>query len=183
MSLALYNKEWYAISTIPGREVKVKDNILRSIRAVGMDDRVFNVEVPEVKEVKYVKGKRESRVVKLYPGYIFVEMIMDDESWQFVRRTQGVTAIIGCGSKPVPLTQNEIEKILGADGKNRNMSINIEVGEQVAIKEGPFTGVYGEVKDVSSNGKIQVAVEFFGRESTVTLGYDQLERVLSGGDI
>lgn len=178
MALLLENREWYAVSTIPGRETKVRENILRSIKSTNMDGRVFNVEVPEIEEVKYVRGKRESKIVKLYPGYIFIEMVMDDESWQFVRRAQGVTAIIGCGNRPVPLTLEEIEKILGAKGKSRDLDIKLEVGEQVVIKEGPFTGVYGQVKNIDNNGRIQVIIEFFGRENLVTLDYDQLEKDL-----
>ncbi len=169
--------DWYAITTVPGREMKVKDNILRSLSNMGVEDVVFDVIVPEGEEVEYKDGKRISKKIKIYPGYVFVNMIMNDDSWQFIRRTQGVTSIVGCGNKPVALQEHEMNKIFGVTSIKREINIEVGIGEAVRIKDGPFMGIEGVVQTVDrSNGKVGVLIEMFGRENRIVIPHDQLEK-------
>ena len=171
------NGDWYAVTTIPGREMRVRDNILRSLANMGMEDMVFDAVVPEGEEVEYKDGKRISKMIKIYPGYVFVNMVINDKSWQFVRRVQGVTAIVGCGSKPVALQKHEMDRILGMQEMGREINIEVAIGEAVRIKDGPFIGIEGVVQTVDkSNGKIGVLIEMFGRENRIVIPHDQLEK-------
>ncbi len=173
-------KEWYVIHTYSGYENKVKANLEKRVETMNMEDYIFRVIVPMEDEIS-VKEDGQKKIVqrKVFPGYVLVEMDLTDTAWYVVRNTTGVTGFVGAGSKPVPLTEEEVSKILNDMGVNEKKSykINFEVGDTVRIKNGPFDGFVGTVQEVDmEKGKVKVLVSGFGRDTTVELDYPQVEK-------
>ena len=175
---------WYIVHTYSGQEDRVKKNLDLRIQSLDMQDRIFQVVVPTEEEVIFKDGKRKSEQRKLFPGYILVQMNMDDESWYVVRNTPGVTGFISTEDdydkrpKPVPLEDSQLESILkqSEEGPAR-IKIGLQNGDMVRITEGPFIDFVGSVGDVDeSKGKVRVLVSFFGRETPVELDFLQVER-------
>ena len=178
------DQHWYIVHTYSGQEDRVKKNLDLRIQSLDMQDRIFQVVVPTEEEVIFKDGKRKSEQRKLFPGYILVQMNMDDESWYVVRNTPGVTGFISTEDdydkrpKPVPLEDSQLESILkqSETGPPR-IKIGLESGDTVRITEGPFVDFVGSVGDVDeSKGKVRVLVSFFGRETPVELDFLQVER-------
>jgi len=176
---------WYIVHTYSGQEDLVEKNLNLRINSLDMEDRIKQVLVPTEEEVVFKDGKRRSERKKLFPGYILVQMSMDDESWYAVRNTPGVTGFVSTEDerdsrpKPVPLEDKQIEDILrqvAAD--STRVKIALERGETVRITEGPFVDFIGAINDVDeSKGKVRVLVSFFGRETPVELDFLQVERI------
>ena len=166
---------WYVVHTYSGHENKVKVNIEKLVENRGMQDTIFEVRVP-VEEVPEVKnGKKRIKERKMFPSYVIIKMIMTDESWYLVRNTRGVTGFVGPGSKPVPLTDEEV-KALGVI--DRLPPIELEVGDTIKVKEGPFEDFIGTVESISQEKrKVKAFVSMFGRETLIELDYDQIEKV------
>lgn len=176
-------KRWYVVQTYSGLENTVKNNLEKRIESMGMEDQIFRVIVPEETEIEVKNGKRKEKVRKIFPGYVFIEMIVTDESWYVVRNTPNVTGFVGSsgkGAKPVPLSPDEIEPILKRLGLHRDeIEINFEVGDQVSIKEGPFAGQVGVIDEIDGERMVlKVLVEFFGRQTTFEVGVDQVEEIV-----
>lgn len=174
-------KEWYVVNTYSGHENKVKEKLEMRASTMGMEDYIFRVVVPEQKEVVIKDGKEKETIKKMFPGYILVEMIMNDEAWFIVRNTPGVTGFIGSsgkGAKPFPLTPMEADKILNQMGMSRlDVSTDLESGTQVKVNDGPFAGMFGKVKNISDNGILEVSLDLFGQETIVELELSQIEKV------
>jgi transcriptional antiterminator NusG len=166
---------WYVVHTYSGHENKVKANIEKLVENREMQDIIFEVRVP-VEEVAEVKnGKKKIKERKMFPSYVIIKMIMTDESWYLVRNTRGVTGFVGPGSKPVPLTDDEV-KALGV--VERLPAIELVPGDTIKVKEGPFEDFIGAVESISQEKrKIKAFVSMFGRETLIELDYDQIERV------
>lgn len=174
-------RNWYAIHTYAGYENAVMRNLKQRIDSLGMNDKIFNVIVPVEKKIKIKAGKRTEVEEKVYPGYVLVDMIVDDNSWYVVRNTPRVTGFVGAGVNPVPLNKNEVEELFGrmekTDTKNKHQ-IDIEIGEIVRIADGPFKDLEGKVNDVDrERGKIKVLVSMFGRETPVELDFLQIKKL------
>jgi len=175
---------WYIVHTYSGQEDRVKKNLDLRIQSLDMQDRIFQVVVPTEEEVIFKDGKRKSEQRKLFPGYILVQMNMDDESWYVVRNTPGVTGFISTEDdydsrpKPVPLEDAQLESILKqSESGPARIKIGLQNGDMVRITEGPFIDFVGAVGDVDeSKGKVRVLVSFFGRETPVELDFLQVER-------
>ena len=176
---------WYIVHTYSGQEDLVKKNLDLRIQSLDMQDRIFDVLVPTEEEVIFKDGKRRSERRKLFPGYILVQMTMDDESWYAVRNTPGVTGFVSSEdefdkrAKPVPLEDKQMEDILSqVDSAPTRIRIGLEKGETVRITEGPFVDFIGAINDVDEGkGKVRVLVSFFGRETPVELDFLQVDRV------
>ena len=176
---------WYIVHTYSGQEDLVKKNLDLRIQSLDMQDRIFEVLVPTEDEVIFKDGKRRSEKRKLFPGYILVQMTMDDESWYAVRNTPGVTGFVSTEDeydkrpKPVPLEEKQMEDILKqVEAGPTRVKIGLSRGETVRITEGPFVDFIGAVNDVDeAKGKVRVLVSFFGRETPVELDFLQVERV------
>ena len=164
---------WYVVHTYSGYENKVKDNIEKSVENNGMKDLIFDVRVP-VEDVVEIKGnKRVKSQRKVYPGYVRVRMIETSESWYLVRNTRGVTSFVGPGSKPVPLTDDEVAA-LGVE--KREIEVNYAAGDSVRVIDGALAGFIGVVSSVEPDkNKVNVTVSMFGRETPVELELDQVE--------
>lgn len=166
---------WYVVHTYSGHENKVKANIEKLVENREMQDIIFEVRVP-VEEVAEVKnGKKKIKEKKMFPSYVIIKMIMTDESWYLVRNTRGVTGFVGPGSKPVPLSDEEV-KALGV--VERLPAIDLEVNDTIKVMEGPFENFIGTVESISQEKrKIKAFVSMFGRETLIELDYDQIEKV------
>ncbi len=179
------SRRWYIVHTYSGQEDLVKRNLDLRVQSLDMQDRIFQVLVPTEDEVIFKDGKRRSEKRKLFPGYILVEMTMDDESWYAVRNTPGVTGFVSSEDesdsrpKPVPLEDRQIQDILRqVEAGPARIRIGLATGETVRITEGPFVDFIGAVSDVDdAKGKVRVLVSFFGRETPVELDFLQVERI------
>jgi transcriptional antiterminator NusG len=172
-------KKWYVIHTYSGYENKVKANLERKVYSMGMEDEIFRVVVPMEDEVEHKDGKKKVTKKKVFPGYALVEMIVSDRSWYIVRNTPGVTGFVGSGTKPIPLTDAEVKRILKSMGiEELKPSFDIEVGQAVHINSGAFENFAATVTEISSErSKIKVLVNMFGRETPVELDFTQVEKI------
>jgi len=175
-------KQWYVIHTYSGYENKVKNNLEKRIDTMNMRERIFRVLVPMEDEVEFKDGKRKITPKKVFPGYVLVEMDMDDQSWFVVRNTQGVTGFVGSpgsGEKPVPLQDKEVKTILKQMGiETPKLKIDFTKGDRVKVTSGPFfdfTGVVDEIQPEKE--KVHVLLEIFSRETRVLLEMYQIEKV------
>ncbi len=168
---------WYVVHTYSGYENKVKDNLEKSVENNGMQDLIFEVQVPMEDVVEIKNGRRVKSQRKIYPGYVLVKMIETSESWYLVRNTRGVTGFVGPDSKPVPLTEDEVKMMLQTD--RPAVEFAIAIGEEVRILSGPLENFNGFVEDVDTvRQKLKVQVKMFlGREMSVEVDMDQVERV------
>ena len=173
-------KRWYVIHTYSGYENKVKANLERKIQSLGLENEIFNILVPMEEEVDYKDGAKKVVLRKVFPGYVLVEMIVNDHSWYVVRNTPGVTGFVGSGTKPTALTHNEVESILqkmGSADVNRT-SIDVTPGQAVKILTGPFANMVGMVQEVNSEqGTLKVLIDLFGRETPAEVPYTEIEKV------
>ena len=167
--------KWYVAHTYSGYENKVKANIEKSVENRGISDLIQAVEVPMEDVIEEKNGEQKIVKRKIFPGYVVVKMVMNDESWYVVRNTRGVTGFVGPGSKPVPLSDEEV-KNMGVE-KVRYSGIDLEVGESVNIKSGPMEGFSGKVESVDNESrKVTVRVLMFGREKVVSVEFGQVEK-------
>ena len=174
-------RHWYAIHTYSGYENAVLRNLRQRIESLGMQDKIFNVVVPTEKKIKIKGGKRVEIEEKIYPGYIIVEMIVDDDSWFVVRNTPRVTGFVGSGVTPVPLTAKEVDYLLKGmidTGEATKHTIDLDIGESIIINDGPFKELEGRVSEIDQDrGKIKVMVSLFGRETPVELDFLQIKKL------
>ncbi len=174
-------KLWYVVNTYSGHESKVRDNLLMRAQSMGMENNIFRVIVPEQKEVEIKDGVKKEKIKKMFPGYVLVEMIMSDEAWYAVRNTPGVTGFIGSsgkGAKPIPLSPQEIDKILINEGMSRvDIEADLKEGDSVTIIDGPFKGMYGKIESIDlENNKLTVLIDLFGQETPVEVELLQISK-------
>ncbi len=168
--------KWYVAHTYSGYENKVKANIEKSVENRGMEKWIQKVEVPMEDIIEEKDGEERTVKRKLFPGYVVIKMIMNDESWYVVRNTRGVTGFVGPGSKPVPLSDEEVEK-MGVETARRS-SMEVALGDMVEIKSGPMEGFTGRVSDIDTQRrKVTVMVSMFGRETPAEVDYSQISQL------
>ena len=178
------NKRWYIIHAYSGQEDRVKKNLIQRIQTMDVSDKIFEVVVPTEEEMEYKDGQKKSVSRKVFPGYILVQMEMDDESWFVVRNTPGVTGFVSAEDesenrpKPVPLEQHEVDNILNQiESDEPRVRVGFAQGQTVRITDGPFVDFMGAVDEVYlDRAKIRVLVSFFGRETPVELDFLQVEK-------
>jgi transcriptional antiterminator NusG len=172
------NTEWYVIHSYSGYENKVEKNLLNRIESMGMQNKIFQVVVPTEEEVELKDGHRRTIERRVFPGYILVEMVLDEDSWYVVRNTPGVTGFVGSGNKPTALRPDEVDKILKRmEAEAPKIKVSFRVGEKVRIVEGPFEDFMGTVDEIDlDRGRVKVLVNFFGRETPIELDFLQVER-------
>jgi transcriptional antiterminator NusG len=172
------SRKWYVVNTYSGYEDKVRENILRRSESMGMTDRIFHVEVPEETVVEIKEGKRVEKPRKVFPGYVLVEMDMDEASWHVVRNTPGVTSFVGSTTKPTPLSDREVRKIFKRAATKAKIQIDLHIGEHVKVIAGPFADFSGDIIEVNAEkGKVKVSVSIFGRPTPVELEFAQVQKV------
>lgn len=172
-------KQWYVINTYSGYEDNVAQALKQRIDSLNMNDRIFDVVVPKEKKVEIKNGKKKIVEKKIFPGYVLVQMLVDEDSWYVVRNTPSVTGFIGFGNKPSPLSPDEIKNIQKRMGiEEPEFKIDYEIGESVKIIDGPFKDFDGVISDIDKiRGKIKVLVSMFGRETPVELDALQIQRI------
>jgi transcriptional antiterminator NusG len=170
---------WYIIHTYSGYEERVKRNLGQRIRSMDAEDDVFRVVVPTAQETEVRGGQRRTVTKRIFPGYVLVEMRMNDESWNVVRNTPGVTSFVGLGNRPAALEEEEVKAILKQmEAEAPRVKVGFSKGQSVRIIEGPFMDFIGVVDEISSDkGKVKVLVSFFGRETPVNLDFLQVEKL------
>lgn len=175
----LPQKRWYVVHTYSGHENKVKVNLEKRIEYMNMGDKIFRIEVPQKSITKVKDGKRQDKEEKIFPGYVLVEMIMDDDSWYVVRHTAGVTKFVGSSKKPIPAKDSEIKKIIHrVQTQTTKVELDVKVGDKVRIIAGPFADFVGEVTEVyPDKAKLRATVSIFGRDTPVELEYRQVQKV------
>ena len=176
-----YPMKWFVIHTYSGHENKVKENITKMISASAIEDQFGRLIVPTEEVAEMKKGKKTVTTRKFFPSYILIEMYMSDDSWHLVNGIPGVTSFVGTATKPQPLLQPEVERILGRMDKDKESvvpEIPYTLGEHIRIKDGPFSDFTGVVDEINAEkGKLRVLVSIFGRETPVELDFLQVESI------
>ncbi len=170
---------WYVVHTYSGYENKVKANIEKTIENRKMQDQINEVRVPLQDVVEVKNGQQKTVSKKMFPGYVLVNMVMNDDTWFVVRNTRGVTGFVGPGSEPVPLTDAEIRNLgIGTDQEEEVISIDVEPGDMIRVVSGAWVGRESVVKAVNFNKKtVTIEVEMFGRETSVEIGFLDVQKV------
>ncbi len=174
-------RRWYVVQTYSGYENKVRANLEQRIATMGMEDRIFRVLVP-VEERVYTKEGKVKRVRrKVFPSYVLVEMILEDQSWYVVRHTPGVTGFVGTGNHPIALSPKEVSEIMAKITKDQakpKVEIAFKPGDTIRVKSGPFANQVGPVVEViEDKGKVKFSVTVFGRETLVEADHTELEKL------
>ena len=181
---------WYAVQVASGCEKRVKTNLEQRVHTLAVADRVLQVQIPQIPIVKVRKdGSRYSSDEKVFPGYVLVQMIMDDEAWQVVKNTPNVINFVGAEQKrrygrgrghvkPLPLSLSEVERIFKqAEGQEPVVKVDMEVGDKITVLSGPFKDFDGEVIEVSpERSKLKALLSIFGRDTPVELEFNQIEK-------
>ena len=172
-------RKWYVIHTYSGYEESVAKNLRQRIESLGMEDKIFNVIVPKERKIKIRNGKREVVEEKIYPGYVLVEMIVTDDSWYVVRNTPNVTGFVGAGTTPIPVSDEEIQKLMKRmEVKEPQYKIDFKKGDLVKITDGLFKDFEGKVEEIDQErGKVRVLINMFGRETPVELDSLQIKKI------
>lgn len=172
-------RHWYAIHTYSGYENAVARNLKQRIESMNMQDKIFDVVVPTEKKVRVKGGKRVTEEERIYPGYVLVDMIVDEESWFIVRNTPRVTGFVGSGTQPVPLSQAEYNELMKQmSDETVKHKVDLSPDDLVTIVDGPFKELEGKVGEVDeSTGKVKVLVSMFGRETPVELDFLQVKKI------
>ena len=172
-------KRWYIVHTYSGYENKVKTDLEKRIEYMNMGDKIFRIEVPQKTVTQMKAGKKQEKEEKIFPGYVLVEMIMDEDSWCVVRHTSGVTKFVGSAKKPIPAKESEIKKILHRSSSQvEKIELDVKVGDKVRIISGPFADFDADIIEVyPDKSKLRANVSIFGRETPVELEYKQINKL------
>ena len=173
---------WYILQVYSGNEKKIEKELLAQAEKKGLKDNISKILIPSEEVIEMKKGKKVSSERKFFPGYMLIQMIMDDEIWHIVKALPKVYGFLG-GKKgePIPVSQNEIDSILDQmkDGLEKpKPSVSFEIGEQVRVSDGPFSSFNGMVEEVDEEkARLKVSVSIFGRSTPVNLDYSQVEKI------
>ncbi|NTU99167.1 transcription termination/antitermination protein NusG [Candidatus Falkowbacteria bacterium] len=172
-------RRWYVIHTYSGYEENVAQSLRQRIESMDMEDKIFNILIPIEKKIKIKNGKRKTVEEKIFPGYVMVEMIVNDDSWYVVRNTPNVTGFIGTGTIPTPISDNEVKELQKRMGvEEPKFTIDVTVNSPVKIVDGPFKNLEGKVTQVDdAKGKVKVLISLFGRETPVELDFLQIKKI------
>ena len=173
------DKQWFVIHTYSGYEERVKKNLEQRIKSMDFGDEVFQVVIPTEEEIEVRNGQRRTVTKKILPGYVLVEMMMTDQSWNIVRNTPGVTGFVGSGNKPTPLREDEVNQILKQMAAEvPKVKVSLRKGQSIRVIDGHFVDFVGIVDDVNpEKGKVKVLLSLFGRETPVELDFLQVEKL------
>ena len=166
---------WYVVHTYSGYENKVKVDIEKTIENRNLQDQILEVSVPLESVIELKNGVEKKADKKMFPGYVLIHMVMNDDTWYVVRNTRGVTGFVGPGSKPVPLTEEEMEKL---GFRNEEVIVGFEVGDTVVVTSGAWKDTVGAIKSINEGKKtITINVEMFGRETPVELNFSEIKKM------
>ena len=167
---------WYVVHTYSGYENKVKANIEKTVENRNLENLLLDIQVPMEEVIEEKDGKQKVSLKKKFPGYVLIKMLMTDESWYVVRNTRGVTGFVGPASKPVPLTDEEVES-MGV--QEAPVEIDLEVGESVSVISGPLKGFVAIIQEINlEKRKLKGSIDMFGRETLAELEFTQVEKLV-----
>ena len=172
-------KNWFAIHTYSGHEERVRKNLEQRIKLMDFDNDITQVIMPTEKEIEARGGQRRTVDKKILPGYVLIQMKISDQSWSIVRNTPGVAGFVGSGNKPVPLREEEVNRILKQmAAEEPRVKVGFKQGQSVRVTDGPFTDFVGIVDEINPDkAKIRVLLSLFGRETPVELDFLQVEKL------
>jgi len=173
------DKQWYIVHTYSGYEERVRKALEQRVRFMDAEDNIFQIVIPTEDEIEIRSGQRRTVTRKVFPGYVLVQMILNDDSWNVVRNTPGITGFVGSGNKPTSLAEEEVSTILKrmVEGSPQ-VKVGFRKGESVRVVDGPFTEFAGIVDEISmGKGRVKVLLTLFGRETSVELDFLQVERL------
>lgn len=173
------NSRWYVVHTYSGHEARVAETLRQRVATLGQTDKVFELLIPTQDKIQIRHGKKSSVKEKIFPGYLLIKMIVDDDSWLVVRTTQGITGFVGVGNRPTPLSESEVSAIMQfAQMGAPKYKANFSVSEAVKITDGPFSDFLGSIESIDeAHGKLRVLVSIFGRETPVELDFLQVKKI------
>jgi transcriptional antiterminator NusG len=176
---AIDKAQWYVVHTYAGYEDQVAENLRQRVNTLKLSDRIFEIIVPKEKQIEIKNGKRKTVEKRSFPGYVFVQMIVSDESWYVVRNTPNVTGFLGSGTRPTAMPQSEIDSIKARMAKDEpEHMVDLAVDDLVRINDGPLKGYEGKITEVdAAKGKIKISVSMFGRETPVNLDFLQVKKI------
>ncbi|MFA4905919.1 MAG: transcription termination/antitermination protein NusG [Candidatus Margulisiibacteriota bacterium] len=174
------DRRWYVLQTYSGQEESVKNAIESNLDLMNLKNKVFKILVPEEEVVELKGSKRIEKKRKMFPGYVFLEMDLDDESWYAIRQTPGVARFIGTKVKPTPVSDREMQRVLKQIGvKEEKLEVAFERGESVRVISGPFRGYTGTVDEINADkGKLKVLINIFGRDTPVEVNFEHAEKLV-----
>ncbi|MGM0366580.1 MAG: transcription termination/antitermination protein NusG [Actinomycetota bacterium] len=170
---------WYVINSYAGYENKIKANLEHRIDSMNMHDRIFDIYIPQEDIMEIHGGKKKVSTKRVFPGYLLVKMLLDDDSWYVVRNTPGVTGFVGTENKPVPLSDTEVKKLMKREVSEKpKPKTDFEVSQPVKVTSGPFSNFDGTISEINlDQGKLKVLVSIFGRQTPVELDFDQVSKI------
>ena len=171
--------KWYVVHTQSGFEAKARESLLQRIKTLNFEDKIFDIVIPLRDIVVIKKGKKKTIKEKVFPGYLLIKMIFNDDSWLFVRTTQGITGFVGAGSKPTSISEKEVAAIKKfVEQEEPKFKAKFSLGEAVKVNDGPFADFIGSIESIDeSRGKLKVLVSIFGRETPVELDFLQVSKL------
>ena len=177
--MAENEKQWFVIHTYSGHEERVKKNLEQRVKFMDSGNEIFQVVIPTEDEIEVRGGRRRTVTKKILPGYVLVEMNMDEHSWSVVRNTPGVTGFVGSGNVPTPLEENEVDEILKQmSADTPKVKVGFRKGQSVRVTDGPFIDFVGVVDEINlEKGKIKVLLSLFGQETPVELDFLQIDNL------
>jgi len=168
---------WYVVHTYSGYENKVKANIEKTIENRKLQDQIFEVRVPLRDVVEMKNGVRKNVQKKMFPGYVLVNMVMNDDTWYVIRNTRGVTGFVGPGSEPIPLTETEMRNLGIAGNEEKMIEVDFEVGDLIEVVSGAWEGRVSTVREINMNKQtVTIEVEMFGRETSVEIEFIDVKK-------
>jgi transcription termination/antitermination protein NusG len=171
-------RAWYAVHTYSGHENKVKTNIERRAESLGLKDKISRILVPTEEETRNRNGRRSTIKRKVFPGYVLIEMELNDQTWYLVKNTIGVTGFVSSGNKPVPLQDHEVRNILVSLEEGVRLAPQWQKNEVIRVTSGPFADFNGTIEEINPDKqKVKVLISIFGRDTPVELDFNQIERV------
>jgi transcriptional antiterminator NusG len=172
-------KQWFVVHTYSGYEERVKKNLEQRIKSMDIEGEISQIVIPTEEEIEVRNGQRRTVSKKILPGYVLVQMIMNDQSWGVIRNTPGVTGFVGGNNKPVPLQEEEVSRVLRQmEAEAPKVKVGFRKGQSVRVTDGPFIDFMGVVDDISvEKGKVKVLLTLFGRETPVELDFLQVEKL------
>lgn len=171
--------KWYIVHTYSGHEQKVALTLKERVYSAGLTDKILKMFVPQQQKIVIAEGKKRTTNEKLFPGYVMIQMVMEDDTWYIVRSTKGVTGFVGMGTNPTPLPEKEVQALMRFTKKETpKFEAKFQVGDSVKIADGPFRDFLGRVDEVNEQqGKVRVLVSVFGRETPVELDFLQVSSI------
>ena len=172
-------KQWFVVHTYSGYEERVKKNLEQRIKSMDTEGEISEIVIPTEEEIEVKNGQRRTVTKKILPGYVLVKMQMSDQSWGVVRNTPGVTGFVGSNNKPVPLQEDELDRVLKRmEAEAPKVKVGFRKGQSVKVTDGPFIDFMGVVDDINAGkGKVKVLLSLFGRETPVELDFLQVEKL------